>query len=51
MNIVVKKPRPEDFYFEGADKLPAIVMCAEYLERVTSLLDQSKVALKRLGLE
>lgn len=45
------RPRPEDFYFEGVDKRPAIEMCAEYLERVTSLLDQSRQAMKRFGLE
>ena len=45
------KPRPDDFYFEGVDKLPAIQLCSEYLDRVTELLDQSKVALKRFGLE
>lgn len=44
-------PRPDDFFFEGADKRPAIEMCAEYLERVTSLLEQSKQAMKRFGLE
>ena len=45
------KPRPEDFFFDGADKQPAIVMCADYLDRVTSLLDLSKQAMKRFGLE
>lgn len=45
------KPRPDDFYFEGVDKLPAIQLCSEYLDRVTDLLDQSKAALKRFGLE
>ena len=45
------KPRPEDFYFEGVDKRPAIELCAEYLERVTNLLDASKQAMKRFGLE
>lgn len=45
------KPRPEDFYFEGLDKRPAIELCAEYLERVTNLLDASKQAMKRFGLE
>jgi hypothetical protein len=37
----------EDFYFEGADKRPAIQLCAEFLERVTTVLDQTK----RFGLE
>lgn len=45
------RPRPEDFYFEGLDKRPAIELCCEYLERVTCLLDQSKQAIKRFGLE
>ena len=45
------KPRPEDFYFEGVDKRPAIELCAEYLDRVTNLLDESKQAIKRFGLE
>jgi hypothetical protein len=49
--MAAMKPRPEDFYFEGVDKRPAIEMCSEYLERVTSLLDQSRQAMKRFGLE
>ena len=49
--IVAVKPKPEDFYFEGVDKRPAIELCAEYLERVTNLLDESKQAIKRFGLE
>jgi hypothetical protein len=49
--IVTRRPRPEDFYFEGADKRPAIELCAEYLDRVTTLLDESKATLRRLGLE
>jgi len=50
-NMQSFKPRPDDFYFEGLDKLPAIQLCSEYLDRVTNLLDQSKVAMARFGLE
>ena len=49
--LMAVKPRPEDFYFEGVDKRPAIELCAEYLDRVTNLLDESKHAIKRFGLE
>lgn len=51
MAIVSHRRRAEDFYFKSANTRPAIVMCAEYLERVTTLLDASKVTLHRLGLE
>lgn len=36
------KARPEDFYFAGFDRHPAIHVCAEFLERVTSALDKAK---------
>ena len=50
-NMQSIKPKPEDFFFEGVDKLPAIQLCSEYLDRVMNLLDQSKAAMKRYGLE
>ncbi|HLL22288.1 MAG TPA: hypothetical protein VK427_09160 [Kofleriaceae bacterium] len=49
--VRVPKPRPraEDFYFDGVDKRPAIELCAEYLERVTSLIDDSRRTLARIA--
>jgi hypothetical protein len=39
---VTLTPRPEDFFFESTDKKSAIELCAEYLDRVTALLDVSR---------
>jgi hypothetical protein len=41
--------RPEDFFFEGFDKRPALELCAEYLERVTRVLDETREQMRRLG--
>lgn len=34
--------RPEELYFEGFDRYPAIHVCAEFLERITAALDKAK---------
>lgn len=41
------RPRPDDYFFEQVQSKPAIALCAEYLDRITELLDQSKWALAR----
>jgi hypothetical protein len=46
----VVRPRPDDFFFETIDTRPAITLCAEYLDRITHLLDETKRARKRFGL-
>ena len=43
----VARPRPDDFFFETIDTRPAISLCAEYLERITNLLDETKRARRR----
>lgn len=44
------KQRADDFFFEGADKRPAISLSAEYVEQVTTMLAMTKRALKHFGL-
>lgn len=43
------RPRAEHFFFEVIDKRPAIELCAEYVDRVSSILDESRQRLKLLG--
>jgi hypothetical protein len=46
------EPKPAgDFFFEGIDKLPALELCASFLERVTAVLDETRHQLKLAGLQ
>jgi len=40
------KRQPDDFFFEDSDANPAILLCADYLEHVTRLLDQSRLQIR-----
>ena len=39
--------RADEFYFEGHDKRPALELCADYLDRVTKLLDETREQTRR----
>lgn len=41
-------PSPGDYFFENADKRPAIALCREYLERIDDLIDQTRRALAQV---
>jgi hypothetical protein len=49
--LVAPTKGPAEFYFEGIDKLPAVELCASYLDRVTAVLDETRHQLKRAGLQ
>lgn len=46
-----KAAHPHEFFFEGLDKRPALELCASYLDRVTTLVDEVRQRMRHLGLE
>jgi hypothetical protein len=49
--VVPAKAVSDEFFFEGIDKLPALELCASFLERVTAVLDETRHQLKLAGLQ
>jgi hypothetical protein len=43
-------PRRSDFFIEGLDETPALDLCADYLDRATQLLDDTRQRLQALGI-
>jgi hypothetical protein len=43
-------PRRGEFFIEGLDERPALELCADYLDRATELLDDTRERLHALGI-